>query len=132
MRQTKLELAKAGKTQKDIATQGENNLKKQAMEARKSEKDLTARHKRQLDDMRGDMDKRQVAVQQELEELYRQGIQKTREVLRNCEMTQTELAESRAEKSQLVKIVRRGTATLESVQKDGWDGRRSTQRCKTR
>ena len=119
LRQTKRELAIAEKIQKDIATEGENNLKKQAMEARKTEKDVTARHKRQLDDMRGDMDKRQVEAQQAREELYRQGRQKTREVLRNCEMTQSELAESRAEKSQLVEKVRRGTATLESVQKDG-------------
>jgi hypothetical protein len=75
------ELAIAEKIQKDIATEGENNLKKQAMEARKTEKDVTARHKRQLDDMRGDVDKRQVEAQQAREELYRQGRQKTREVL---------------------------------------------------
>jgi hypothetical protein len=44
LRQTKRELAIAEKIQKDIATEGENNLKKQAMEARKTEKDVTARH----------------------------------------------------------------------------------------
>ncbi len=59
LRQTKRELAEAEKKQKDIATQGENNLKKQAMEARRTEKEVTARHKRQLDEMQGDMVRRQ-------------------------------------------------------------------------
>jgi hypothetical protein len=85
LRQTKRELAIAQKIQKDIATEGENNLKKQAMEARKTEKDVTARHKRQLEEMRGDLERRKEEASKELDELYRQGRQKTREVVRTCE-----------------------------------------------
>lgn len=123
LRQTRRELAKAEERQLDIATKGEHSLQKQAREARQSEKDLTARHKRQLEDMRVDLDRRHELANQERQELYRQGRQKTREVLRECEKTQTELDDAMAEKSRLVKRVRRGTATLEGVKKDriGWE-----------
>jgi chromosome segregation ATPase len=119
LRQTKRELARSEKTQKDIATKGENNLKKQAMEARKTKKDVTARHKRQLEEMRGDLERRKEGASTELDELYRQGRQKTREVVRTCENTQIDLADALAKNAQLLEKVRRGTVTLESVQKDG-------------
>ncbi len=132
LRQTKRELAKAEKKQKDIATQGENNLKKQAMEARRTEKKVTARHKRQLNEMRGDVERRQAGASKELEELYRRRRQKTREVVRTCEQTQIDLTDALAKKAQLVGKVRRGTAALESVQKDGmgWQEKYTTQQDK--
>ncbi len=119
MRQTKLALARAEKTQKDIAIQGENSLKEQEREARKMEKDLTATHKRQLDEMRGDLERRQEADSQERHDLYRQGRLKTREVVRNLEKTNIELSDMMAKKAELEKAVQRGTSTLQAMQKDG-------------
>ena len=69
--------------------------------------------------MQGDMVRRQEGASKELEELYRRGRQKTREVVRTCEQTQIDLTDAIAKKAQLVEKVRRGTATLELVQKDG-------------
>jgi hypothetical protein len=91
------------------------------MEARKIEKDLTTstRYKRQLDEMRADLHRRQEADSQERDELYTQGRQKTREVVRNLEKTHTDLSDAMAEKEELVKAVKRGTATLDTLQKDG-------------
>jgi gas vesicle protein len=132
LRQTKRELAKAEKTQKDIATEGKNILKKQAMESRRTEKEVTARHKRQLEEMRGDVERRQEGASKEQEELYRRGRQKTREVVRTCEQTQIDLTDALAKKAQLLEKVRRGTATLEAVQKDGmgWQEKYTTQQDK--
>ena len=92
----------------DIVTEGENTLKKQEREAILTEKNLTTRHKRQLEEMRGDLKKRQDADIQARDELDRQGRQKTRQVQRNLEKAQTDLDDARAEKSRLDKAVERG------------------------
>ncbi len=132
LRQTKRELARSEKTQKDIATKGENNAKKQAMEARKTKKDVTARHKRQLEEMQGDLERRKEWGSTELDELYRQGRQKTREVVRTCEKTQIDLADALAKNAQLLEKVRRGTATLEKVRRvrRGWQEKYTAQQDK--
>jgi hypothetical protein len=60
------------------------------MEARKTEKDLTTGHKRQLEEMRGDLEQRRERELQERDASYRKGRLKTREVVRNLEKTQTD------------------------------------------
>jgi hypothetical protein len=119
LRKTRDELAIVEKAKYDIVTEGENSLKKQEREARHTEKNLTARHKRQLEEMRGDLEIRQDADIQARDELDRQGRQKTRQVQRHLEQTHTELSDVMAEKEQLMKTVRRGAATLEAVQREG-------------
>jgi hypothetical protein len=126
------ELAKAAKIIRDKVTQGENLLKAQEKEARNKEKDLSARHKRQLEEMAEDLAKRQESESQEREEISRQGRQKMREVVRNLEKTHTDLSEVLAEKEVLVKAVIRGTASLEALQKEGlgWQGKCTDQQDK--
>jgi hypothetical protein len=101
----------------DIATQGEKSVKRiQEREARKMEKDLTARHKRQLDEMRGgDLERRQEADSQERDELHRQERLKTREAVRHLEKKHTDLSGAMAENEELVKAVKRWTATTETL-----------------
>ncbi len=76
LRKTRDELAIAEKSRYDIVTEGENSLKKQERKARHTEKNLTARHKRQLKEMRGDLERRQDEDIQARDELDRQGRQK--------------------------------------------------------
>jgi hypothetical protein len=119
LRKTRDELAAAEKAKNDIVTEGENTLKKQEREAILTEKNLTTRHKRQLEEMRGDLDKRQDADIQARDELDRQGRQKTRQVQRNLEKAQTDLDDARAEKSRLDKAVERGKVTLHTAREEG-------------
>ncbi len=49
LRETKRELYSAGKKQQEIEKKAEERLRRQSMEARKVNKDLTVVHKRQLD-----------------------------------------------------------------------------------
>jgi hypothetical protein len=51
LRETKRELYSAGKKQQEIEEKAEERLRRQSMEARKVNKDLTVVHKRQLDKM---------------------------------------------------------------------------------
>jgi hypothetical protein len=132
LRKTRDELAIAEESKYDIVTEGENSLKKQEREARHTEKNLTARHKRQLEKMRGDLERRQDADIQARDELDRQGRRKTRQIQRHLEQTHTELSDVMTEKEQLMKTVRRGAATLEAVQKEGlgWQGKFTDQQDK--
>jgi hypothetical protein len=134
LRKTKFALARAEKTQKDIAVQGVNSLKEQEREARKMEKDLTATHKRQLDEMRGDLERRQEADSQERNDLYRQGRLKSREVVRNLEKTNIELSDVMAKKAELEKAVKRVTSTSQTMQKDGlgWQEKYTNQQDKVK
>ena len=135
IRKAKDELAKAAKINRDDnVTQGGNLLKAQEKEARNKEKDLSARHKRQLEEMAEDLAKRQESESQEREEISRQGRQKRREVVRNLEKTHTDLSEVLAEKEVLVKAVIRGTASLEALQKEGlgWQGKCTDQQDKNK
>ena len=132
LRKTRDELAALEKAKNDIVTEGENTLKKQEREARHTEKKLTARHKRQLEEMRGDLEKRQEADIFARDELDREGRQKTRQVQRNLEKAHTDLSDVMGEKERLMKAVRRGAATLEGVQKEGlgWQGKFTDQQDK--
>ena len=81
IRKAKDELAKAAKINRVNVTQGGNLLKAQEKEARNKKKDLSARHKRQLEEMAEDLAKRQESESQEREEISRQRRQKSREVV---------------------------------------------------
>ena len=134
LRKAKDELAKAAKINRVNVTQAENLLKAQEKEARNKEKDLSARHKRQLEEMQADLAERQESESQEREEISRQRRQKGREVVRHLEKTHTDLSEVLAEKEVLVKAVIRGTASLEALQKEGlgWQGKYTDQQDKNK
>ena len=119
LRQTKRELLIAEHEYKTKDKEANERLKKHEMESRKTEKDLSVRHKRQLEEMRGDLERRQEAENQARDELHRQGRQKTREVQRNLDKTQTDLDDARVEKSRLDKAVERGKVTLHTAREDG-------------
>jgi hypothetical protein len=78
LRQTKDELEKADKKQQDIAKQGETRLKVQERSARQAVHDLSAGHKRQLDEMRGAIERKRDKEVQERDDSCRQGRLKTR------------------------------------------------------
>ena len=134
LRKAKDELAKAAKINRVNVTQAENLLKAQEKEARNKEKDLSARHKRQLEEMQADLAERQESESQERDEISRQRRQKSREVVRHLEKTHTDLSEVLAEKEVLVKAVIRGTASLEALQKEGlgWQGKYTDQQDKNK
>ena len=125
LRQTKHELDKAEKTQQDVAKHGEMRLKCQEKTARQAVHDLSACHKRQLDEMRGAMERKRDKEVQERDDACRQGRLKTREVVRELEKAQTDLTEARVEKDQLAKALKKGTGKLAGVVKDGlaWEGK---------
>ena len=134
LRKAKDELAKAAKINRVNVTQAENLLKAQEKEARNKEKDLSARHKRQLEEMQADLAERQESESQEREEISRQRRQKGREVVRHLEKTHTDLSEVLTENEVLVKAVIRGTASLEALQKEGlgWQGKYTDQQDKNK
>jgi hypothetical protein len=61
---------------------------------------------------------------------YRQGRQKTREVVSDCDKRHTDLSSVIAENGELVKANKRGTAKLDVARKDGlsWQGKYDKQR----
>ncbi len=117
MRQTKRELVNAEHEHKKKEKEAKERMNRHEMESRKTEKDMSVRQKRQLEEMRGDLDRRREAENQARDEFDRQGRQKTRQVQRHLEQTHTELSDVMTEKEQLMKTVRKGAATLEAVQK---------------
>jgi hypothetical protein len=77
LRETRRELHKSEKGKKEMEKQAEDRLKLQEKEARKAEKDLTQGHKRQLAEMRGDLERTREEELQLQEELVRAVRQKT-------------------------------------------------------
>ena len=132
LRQTKRELVNAEHEHNRKEKESKERMNRHEMESRKTEKDLSVRHKRQLEEMRGDLDRRREVENQARDEFDRQGRQKTRQVQRHLEETHTELSDVMAEKERLLKTVRKGAATLEAVQKEGlgWQGKFTDQQDK--
>ncbi len=78
------------------------------MEARQGQKDLTAGHKRSLEDMREKLESRRDKDMKVRDESYRQDRLKAREMVRHLEQTNTDLCEARADKDELAKAVTKG------------------------
>jgi hypothetical protein len=119
LRQTKRELQKVEQRNKDIAKQAEVRIKKQEMEARQGQKDLTAGHKRNLEDMREKLERRRDRDMKERDESYRQVRLKAREMVRDLEQTNTDLCEVRADKDELAKAVTRGIVRVDALREHG-------------
>ena len=119
LRQTKRELQKVEKINKDIAKQAEERIKKQEMKARQGQKDLTAGHKRNLEDMREKLERRRDKDMKERDESLRQVRLKTREMGRDLEQTNTDLCEAIADKAELAKAVTRGIVRVDGLREHG-------------
>ena len=134
LRETQRELRKAHKDKKDTEQQAEARLRLHEMEARQAEKNLTATHKRQLEEMEGDLNRRRERVLEERDESYRKSRLKRREVTRNLEKTHTELSTVMSEKEELAKAVKRGIVTLHTAREEGlgWQGKYTDQQDKNK
>jgi hypothetical protein len=119
LRETQRELRKAQKEKKDMEQQAEGRLRMHEIEARQAEKKMTAGHKRQLEVMQGDLNRRRARDLEERDESYRKSRVKTREVARNLEKTHTDLSTVMSEKEELAKAVKRGIVTLHTAREDG-------------
>ena len=99
--------------------EAQDRLKEQDREARKAEKELTVLHKRQLTEMRGDLDRTREEDVQIHQEFIRQGRVKARQITKELEETKQHLFENKETNDGLVKAVRKGTAKMESLRDDG-------------
>ncbi len=77
VREGKRLLVQAAKDKKEMEETADFGLRQQAMESRRAEKDLTTGHKRQLEEMRGDLERKIESELKSREDAYRQGRQKT-------------------------------------------------------
>jgi hypothetical protein len=89
------------------------------MEARQAQKNLTATHKRQLEEMQGDLNRRRERNLEERDESYRKSRLKRREVARNLEKIHTDLSTVMSKKEELAKVVKRGMVTLQTARAEG-------------
>jgi hypothetical protein len=120
LRERQWKLEQEEKEKDDVEQEGETRLRRQEMHARQAEKDLIAGHKRQLEEMRGDLErKRDREFMMERDATHRKGRQKSREVIRQLEKTHTDMSGAKAEKEVLEKAVKRGTAMLDTARKNG-------------
>jgi hypothetical protein len=119
LRATKRQIERKEKETQEIEKEIEERLKEQDREARKAEKELTGLHKRQLTEMRGDLDRTRGEEIQIHQELVRQGRLKTRQITKELEETKQHLFENKETNDSLVKAVRKGTAKMESLRDDG-------------
>ena len=99
--------------------EAQDRLKEQDREARKAEKELTVLHKRQLTEMRGDLDRTREEDVQIHQEFIRQGRVKARQITKQLEETKQHLFENKETNDGLVKAVSKGTAKIESLREDG-------------
>ena len=125
IRQTKLEFEQVETRMKMQVREADDRLKKQEIEARQGQKDLSAGHKRNLEDMREEIEIRRDKEMKERDESYRQVRLKRREMVRDLDKTNTDLLEARADKDELVKAVTRGRVRVEGMRQHGlaWQGK---------
>jgi chromosome segregation ATPase len=116
------ELKKAEKTRSEMQEQNDSCHRMQEMKARQSEKDLSAGHKRRLLEMGADQEKTMKLHFKAKDELVREYRVKTRELERRLEVMEEDLCESKAEKEEQERKVKRGKQRLEDLREygDGW------------
>jgi len=116
------ELKKAEKTRSEMQEQNDSCHRMQEMKARQSEKDLSAGHKRRLLEMGADQEKTMKLHFKAKDELVREYRVKTRELERRLGVMEKDLCESKAEKEEQERKVKRGKQRLEDLREygDGW------------
>ncbi len=107
LRATKRELDKKDKEKKQVEKDGEDRLKSQEKQTRNAAKDLTNGHKRELAELRGDLERQREEEIKLQEELGRAVRQKTRQITRDLEQTQQDLIDKTERNDALDKAVKK-------------------------
>ena len=134
LRETKRQLHKSEKGKKEMEKQAEVRLKVQAKEARNAEKDLTQGHKRQLEEMRGDLERTKLEELKLQDELFRAGRQNTRGIRKELEQAQQHLRDKTETNEALDKALRKGVEKLDGLRDDGlwWKSKYSAEKAEVR
>jgi hypothetical protein len=119
LRETRRQLQIIEKETKEIEKQAEDRLKAQEMEARKTAKDLTKGHKRQLALMRGDLERTREKETRTQGELVRVVRQKQRQIAKELEATQQHLKDKTETNEALDKALKKGAEKLAGLREDG-------------
>jgi chromosome segregation ATPase len=116
------ELKKAEKTRSEMQEHNDRSHKMQEMKARQSEKDLSAGHKRRLLEIGADQKKKMKLHLKAKDELDREYRVNTRELERRLEVMEEDLCESKADKEEQERQVKRGKQRIEDLREygDGW------------
>ena len=125
IRQTKQVLLQVEDDMKRKEKEADERLKKQEMQARKDQKYLSAGHKRQLQQLREDMQTTRDKDMKARDEAYRQVRHKGRGVVIELGKTIMDLCTVREENNELVKAVTKGRVRVEGLKKVGlaWQGK---------
>jgi hypothetical protein len=119
LRATKRELGKIDKEKKQMEKDAEDKLKCQEKQARNAAKDLANGHKRELAEMRGDLEKTRGEEIKKQEDFVRAVRQNTRQITRDLEQTQQDLIDKTERSDALDKAVKKGVQKLDGLREDG-------------
>ena len=97
----------------------EDRLKCQEKQARNAAKDLANGHKRELVEMRGDLERTRGEEIKKQEDFVRAVRQNTRQITRELEQTQQDLIDKTERNEALDKALKRGFQKLDGVRDDG-------------
>ena len=111
--------SKKDNEKKEMEKEGEDRLKNQEKQARNAAKDLTNGHKRELAELRGDLERQREEEIKVQEELGRAVRQKTRQITRDLEQTQQDLIDKTQRNEALDKAFKKGVQKLDGVRDDG-------------
>ena len=111
LRSTQRELDKKTKEKKQMETEGEDRLKFQEKQARHAAQDLSNVHKRELAEMRGDLERTRLEEIKMQADCVRALRQNTRQITRDLERTQQDLVDKTERSDALDKAVKKGFET---------------------
>ena len=124
LREQEEEVRKAEEERNEMQEHGERTLRLQEKKARQSEKDLSVGHKRSLMELRDDQDKKRKIDMKAQEELDRHQRVRTRNLERQVKDLGEDLTETRANQTELERVVKRGMVRLEVLRDYGDEWKR--------
>ena len=119
LRATQRELDKKAKEKKQLEKEGEDRLKFQEKQARHAAKNLSNVHKRELAEMRGDLERTRLEEIKMQEDCVRALRQNTRQITRDLEQTQQDLIDKTERSDALDKAVKKGFEKLDGLRENG-------------
>jgi uncharacterized protein YukE len=127
------ELKRAEKEKKQMKEQAERCQKMQDLKARQAEKDLSACHKRQLEELRLDHEKRRKTASTSQEELNREQRLQIRDLEKHLKELEETVGRIEGDKDELQKTINRTTDKLHNVREWGgeWKTKYTEQKEKT-
>ena len=127
------ELKRAEKEKKEMKEQADRCQKMQEVKARQAEKDLSVCHKRQLEELRIDHEKRRKTASTSQEELNRDQRLQIRDLEKHLKELEETVGRIEGEKDELVKTIKRTTDKLLNVRAWGeeWKNKYAEQKEET-